>query len=696
MKKYLLLFLMCIYASIGAWAYDDITMQLHTPSDAGDLKLYYFYEPNTSSIVTTGITIASTSGNLATQASSYTNGSYGKIKITGTIGSGDLSTLNSLDAMILDLSEATLDGITAISNTKVKFLVLPDGTTRESLVNATALSGCTNLLTAIEEHVDANNKRGITAYVKVAGTLQPAMAAAGVATVLGENFKPNNDIAYYPTLNKDSKVFAFATLSGELNAYDICNGPQKVDNNGHFAWDGPALETVYDLVDPRKLTGTEVYGGFCGTTQLEELDMRDCYFSQIGDMTLSAQGANIAGTHIWKLIIPTDSRVTETPAWFTCTNSIKEICIPSNIQVIRTHFAQSVDHIWTTAATGDKSGTVYDNGCFTKADDDPIAEANSNLRGYTKLTFTGLYPCGTYTFSSNLKKIETNAFYNTTPHVKDVYCLAVNAPECHVDAFNTAMYVASGGYNPTIVDGVITRDSYVNGSSWIAMLHYPRECKTPNVQRYTDPTRQYTTASNEVDGKGGVLYYPNFSEFLAAYAQGTTGYLWNGWSREYEYGSLKESLTIGGEHWSAAIQKQANDTYIKNTDKTNPSYTSFYDVTANGLYEQPTGLVEYSKVYWDEQKLSQQGTENQHLYPAAETSEVYYKYIDANITTSEAFAAFRGTLYTLNGTSYKTATTFVENTTYYKREQIQQRNSDGELVYESCTGGDYEAEHTYT
>ena len=684
MKKYLLFIISMVCAVTGTWAYDDITMQLHTPSDAGDLKLYYFYEPDYPQIKATGVTMSSND--------LVSDKSYGKVKITGTISSSNIEALNEIDAMILDLSEATLDGITSISNTNVKFLVLPNGSTRENLVNATALAGCTNLLTAIESHND-NGEISITAYVHVAGTLQPAMAAAGLATTVSENFKINGQTAYYPNLNNNDGTLTYATLSGNLIAYDICNMKQKVDNNGHFEWDSAASETVYDLVDPRKLVGTEVYGGLSGTQQLKELDMRDCYFSQSGDMTLSAQGANIAGKDLWKVVIPTDKRVTETPAWFTCTNGIKEICIPSNIKVIRTHFAQSVDHIWTTAATGDKSGTVYDNGCFTKAEDDPIA--NESLRGYTKLTFTGLYPCGTYTFSSNLELIETNAFYNTTPHVKDVYCLAVNAPECHVDAFNTAMYVASGGYNPTIVDGVITRDSYVNGSSWIAMLHYPRECKTPNVQRYTDPTRQYTTASNEVDGKGGVLYYPNFSEFLAAYAQGTTGYLWNGWSREYQYGALKESLTIGGEHWSAAIQKQANDTYLKNTDKTNPSYTAFYDVTANGLYSQPTGLVEYSKVYWDERTLSQSGTENQHLYPAAETSEVYYNYIDANITTSEAFEAFSGTLYTKNGTSYETASSFAENTTYYKRKQTQQTNSNGELVYDPCTGGDYVAEDTY-
>ena len=682
MKKYLLLIISMVCTSIGAWAYDDITMQLHTPSDEGALKLYYFYEPDYPQINATGVTITMSSNTLVSGKS------YGKVKITGPITSSDIDALNGIDAMILDLSEATLNGITSISNTKVKFLVLPNGSTHENLVNSTALAGCTKLLTAIESHND-NKEISITAYVHVAGTLQPAMAAAGLATTVGENFKINGHTAYYPNLNNNDGTLTYVTLSGNLIAYDICNMKQKVDNNGHFEWDSAASETVYDLVDPRKLVGTEVYGGLSGTQQLKELDMRDCYFSQCGDMTLSAQGANIAGNDLWKVVIPTDERVTETPAWFTCTNGIKEICIPSNIKVIRTHFAQSVDHIWTTAASGDISGTIYDNGAYKTKDSEPTL-------GYSKFTFSGLEPYGTYTLSSNLELIESNAFYNTTPHVKDVYVLAKEAPECHVDAFNTAMYVASGGYNPTITDGVITRDSYVNGSSWITMLHYPRECVTPNVQRYTDPTRKYTTASNERDGKGGVLYYPNFSEFLAAYAQGTTGYVWNAWSQEYEYGSLKESLTIGGNYWSADIQKQGNDTYLKNPKRSENPYTSFYDVTANGLYSQPTGLEPYSNIYWNEKILYTNGSdEDDHLYPAAETSEVYYNYIDANITTSEAFAAFKGTLYIKNGTSYEQVSNFTENTTYYKREQTQKTDSNGNKVYEPCSGGDYVAEDSY-
>lgn len=263
-----------------------------------------------------------------------------------------------------------------------------------------------------------------------------------------------------------------------------------------------------------------------------------------------------------------------------------------------------------------------------------------------------------------------------------------------MDAFCTAMYVGNGGYAPTIVDGVITRDSYRNGSNWIAMLHYPRKCATPYVQRYTDPTRKYTTASNEVDGKGGVLYYPNFGEFLAAYAQGTTGYLWNAWSREYEYGMLKSTLDIGNSAWSKSIQNKANNTFLANgdSDKTNPSFTSFYDATAEGELSQPSGLEYYYNVYWDETNLNntQSGV---RLYPQAEYSSDYYMYETASQADFEDASI---TVYTKDGDTYTEASgPYDSSVTYYKRIQEQQTDANGNPVYDSCIGGDYVAQLTY-
>lgn len=694
-------------------------LHLHTAnmnSDGDNFVYYYSGDAQTDKMLTISMT-DDRRGTLSTILSDagITNATeLVKVKIVGPLASNDLTALASLNTEILDLSEATLQKETSGTytddptilvgtsaspiNTYVKFLVLPDGATRENLVNATSLAGFTGLYTAIEEHV-ADSKRSITAYVKQVGTLQPAMAAMGLASY--GTWTRNGKSAYTPDVNNKYQLIS-VTLSGNLNAYDMSAGQRNMNSNGHFVWDNPVVdEMTVTETDPRNLNGSEaVYGAFSGAFNIEEIDLRDALFTEIGDMTLSTAGLLCAKT--WKVVIPTSSSITETPAWFINSNGVKEICIPSNIETIRTRFAPSIDHIWTTATSGDTENTLYDNGVF-----DGTKDAEGNLKKVPEATgYTGYiktnnpyamdyfavqtkgYPCGTYTFSSNLKLIESNAFANTEPHVKDVYVLATTAPECHVNAFPIAMYVGNSGFSPNIVDGVITRDSYLNGANWIAMLHYPRECVTPNVQRYTDPTRKYTTASNEVDGKGGVLYYPNFSEFLAAYAQGTTGYLWNAWNQEYQYGQLQSTLNIGNSPWTEAIQKQANDTYLANPKRAQNPYTSFYDVTANGLYSQPEGLEPYYNIYWDERTLSTSGTPAQHLYPAAETSstEKTYRYLSA--TEDDFNNGIQ--LYTYdNSTKAYTAASpsYWAANTYYKRIQKQQTNQDGSLKYETCSNG---------
>ena len=103
---------------------------------------------------------------------------------------------------------------------------------------------------------------------------------------------------------------------------------------------------------------------------------------------------------------------------------------------------------------------------------------------------------------------------------RKVYVLATTAPECHVDAFSTVAYVANDAYDTSDVrtKGIITREAYRNGLSidqntkevndyvkWMAFLHYPRECATPDIQRYTDVTREYSVATGMRDGKGGII-----------------------------------------------------------------------------------------------------------------------------------------------------------------------------------------------
>lgn len=656
------------------YVFSDTDMRLHEAETTGETpdKFVYWYtgDNQTNKVLTITMTDErrGTLSTILSNAGVTSSTELVKVKITGVLASNDLAALASLNTLILDLSEATLQkessgtytsDVTILEsksaiNQYVKFLILPAGMVRDDVVenNVTTTEGIVNgtsldtsfpaLYSAISlSDYDTNNSFDFVAYNKVRGTLQPMVVAAGRGTINGSTMIRGGRTAYYPTMSGNAN--RSATISGEINAYDLSYGT-KLSADGHLVFDKRYADETLDA-DDRTNAGTEtnVAGAFAGSNGPRTLDLKAAKIQSleyINDICISYL---TPVNYLKYLMIPETSNVKETPSYFIQHNAVKEICIPSNIEVIRTHFGPSLDHIWTNGykvgqTGGDLVNTKYDNGAFESTDQEDNPKAANY--GYTDYTFSGLHPYGTYTFSSNLKMIESKAFANSTPHVKDVYVLAKKAPECHVDAFCTAMYIGNSGFSPVIDEGgVITRTSYVNGSNWITMLHYPRECITPEVQRYTDPTREYTIASNEVDGKGGVLYYPNYGEFLAAYAQGTTGYLWNAWDRTYEYGMLAATLTIGNTGWTLKNQQDANGKFLANPDLTkfpgNTKYTctSFYDVTAGGTLTQPTGLVQYDRVTWNEKTLKDNGTDTKDvkLYPTANTANTEFSF---NVNTN--------------------------------------------------------------
>lgn len=657
-----------------AWAFSSTDMRLHTANqnNDGDNYVYWYTGDAQANKVLTITMTDDRRGKLSTilgsgegNANITSSIELVKVKITGPLASDDLDALNVLNTQILDLSEATLQketsetyendntilGSSSAINSYVKFLLLPTSmiatenfyntTTKKFSIDYSALeTSFPGLYSAIAlTDYNTSNAFDFVAYNKVAGTLQPATIAAGRGTLNGSQMirgeEGNTRTAYYPVMS--GNYDRSATIAGKINAYDLSYNA-KLDADGHLAFDKRYANESLDADDRTNVgTETKIQGAFSGSNGPRTLDLKAAEITgpeYINDICISYL---VPTNYLKYLIIPETESVKETPSYFITHNTVKEICIPSNIEVIRTHFAPSVDHIWTNAASGDITGTKYDNGAFSaKSEEDAPTEANY---GYTDFTFSGLMPYGTYTFSSNLKMIESHAFANTQPHVKDVYVLATTAPECHVDAFCTAMYVGNSGFSPNVTGGVITRDSYVNGTNWITMLHYPRQCISPEVQRYTDPTRSYNIASNEIDGKGGVLYYPSYGEFLAAYAQGTTGYLWNAFDRTYEFGMLKNSLSIENTGWTLANQRSANSKFLKNpdliADNTNTKWTctSFYDVTAGGTETQPTNLAYYYKVRWDERNLYDGGSKGIQLYPQAESANDIDG--DGNITAKD-------------------------------------------------------------
>ena len=241
-----------------------------------------------------------------------------------------------------------------------------------------------------------------------------------------------------------------------------------------------------------------------------------------------------------KLLLPTDPSQKVIPAYFmsgTNDGTIESICIPYNFQYIMDYAfngcGHDLAHIYTSKGEGDTNlvDDVVDHG-FTR-------DANGKI------------DWSTYTISSNVKYIAVGAFdTNTDCPVGDVYVLALNAPICEKDAFCSNKYFGNNGFNNTTP---VCRDNYVNGNSWIAVLHFPNALNDEAKKKYTDIDRRYflQDETGAVDGDGNPIAWPVHSEFMRSWHQALTGYTWNDWSTnrcEVEQdGRFGEIFAVGGQ-----------------------------------------------------------------------------------------------------------------------------------------------------
>lgn len=540
-----------------------------------------------------------------------------KLIVTGTMSSDDtqnVSILSNLseDIRLLDMSGVTLQNIAGSNvfpfgtNPHLYSVVLPKNLED---VQAWWFEGCTNLYAAISYDTDATR---LVSYVKTPGRLKTTILDA----VKGGNTDFASDRSY---IGGGISMPALASsideikLSGTLNAVDISSGDVEcIDSEGHVGYQGESTESQ---TDTRTIVGTKVGGTLTvaggNSPAITTLDLSGAYFPVYTDMTLTAVG--YTNSAVKKVLLPTDSRQNIIPAYMFNGQfqNLFEICIPSNYEVIKTcAFAKSgqgFQHIWTTDAN---PNVTVDNGVTVS--DGTFYEGY----GATDASAIGQYTLpkwGTYTFSSNLKLIESYAFASQEVRIKDVYVLALETPECHVDAFNVYMYIGQSGFGGATVGGIVTREAYKNGNVYLTMLHYPRDCDAPYIQRYTDMGREYSIATGEVDGKGANIYYPTYGEFLRAYTQGTYGYLWNSMDDTRANGDLMYNPSNDNKGWSASQQGVVNNfvtehpgTYTSGTKAFSDAI--FYDVTLGGNTK-PAGM----KDYWE---VTYGGTQ---LYPKAET-----------------------------------------------------------------------------
>lgn len=645
------------------FVYENATFALHEKTATDNYR--YWYSEN---VADNNLVITMTNdlrGSLSDILAQVADKRYTKVTINGPITQADVAAFSKIKADILDLSGATMQRSTTVGeettyaddmtilqsssaiNDNVKFVVLPPTTTRDNLsltydattktVKSTLLQGFTGLYTALA--YNATTKTMVT-YVKEEGTLQPAVVAAGLGTIDADgSFKPADSgtkQTYFPSLANLENLY----LSGNVNAYDVTSNGVELDKDGHLRWNMPHAESVTPNPNRELDGGTgslASYGGL-NSASLKMLDMKWASFKQNTDMTVSVW--NCVGASCTKCVISEVPTVKELPADFFNIhgNKIWAWCIPSNIEILRSRSFITADYIWTTPYL-DGSGnsldpegdnTRLDNGYYPTEnawDNNTASYATDAGFSYVETTDNPRPFAGTFTFGSNIKLIETGFCPDTEPHVSDVYVLNTTAPECHVDAFSHVMYNGNGGFSPVIENGIITRKSYRNNGHAIAMLHYPRQTTDPQIQRYTDPTRVYSIATGLRDGKGAIIYFPNQSEFLRAFNQGTYGYTWNAWDPTRGINNVPNAVVSGSmsptENWKATSQAAANDLYVANTkvDDSEKKFYSFYDVTL-GDNTKPTSLVEYYKVNWNTSSYTYSVAESGgNLYPQAETTD---------------------------------------------------------------------------
>ena len=550
-----------------------------------------------------------------------------------TLSDDDISALNNLLAYVtIDLQDAISGAAFTFANSGVKNLILPDGWTKAE-VKACAQAVGSNLGSAYSQNVLSDSEAELVVYVNKSGSLRDAMDHCFIDN------KANNKIG--SGINRYDQQFTkikYVSLMGNVAARDF-NGAKnnKYDPDGHFVFNVPADETsttgnagIGGVT--RELLGTPMAGALVGAN-LITLDLEDALITDAHCDDLNLSWSNVIANDTKVINIPTTSDLTILPADFLnlTAKSFEEICIPGNIQVIRTRALYISDsnlrHIWTTGtktlAEGEVDHTVYDNGAYILGGDSHTGHAALDDTNWNKES-TSPVRYGTITLPPNLTLIESHAV--KSDYISDVYSLSVTAPECHVDAFSSVMYMG----NNTIrgdVNGMITRESYAvstDEAKYIAFLHYPRESTTPDIQRYTDVTREYSVATTLRDGKGNVIYFPNQSELNRAYYQGQTGYLWYAWNSHRTPESWGNANSFdqamiegeGGFSHTNANQTKANDLYIANS-YTDPDKTdrSFYDVrldaTEQPSFAKPSDLKWYYNTEW----------EGKQLYPQMETTQ---------------------------------------------------------------------------
>ena len=477
----------------------------------------------------------------------------------GTVGSADIAAINSFTEaagpLVYNLADAegvSKSDLSSITNTKVEYIILPHAMAVEQIEKSCFSQSLTNSETFKAAIAASTDKKKLSAYVNVAGSLAKARCyVTGNSADQAGNYKP--------TVQGLTSVI----LGGNLNASDIST---KQENN-------KGLQNEYSTIT--------------------SLDLEKAYFANVYDMRLgnsgqvevNGQSVTMDGAGFQQSTVltevklpatpddPNAPRMTEIPEG--CLNGIKSLHnlhIPYNYEKIGwiAFWETGINHI----TTEDAAGALIDNGP------------------------------NTYTFSANIKELgkpgqgEGNAVFPGNQFVTDVYCLAMTTPVCYAHTFHANMVYAHGG----IYDGVYCREKYIkyeNGQphNAVTMLHFPSQESYVNakgndtgyndmVANYTDPTRVYSKKdqTDAVDANGNPLLWPDQGEVLYTRGMALAGYIWTNYQN-------KKYMTGGDGHLESMGDPTGNQAAFY------PNYVGWHEfVLSMATYVDPNEIVVNKKI----------------------------------------------------------------------------------------------------
>lgn len=436
--------------------------------------------------------------------------------------------VNLIHVSLKDANKTTFEVLETIKNNNIEYLALPD-------------AKCDTTSTLFPTlHENMPNLKGLGYFNDTTFTAQTWKEPGGIC-ILTAMMQP----VLIP--GNTSKVKS-VRISGPVNAEDLGRESTTVDEKGHLTYKITTRCVQDDKVDPlnKKYIATS-------TDRADHYVRSHGAFSYANFSTADLSGAEIDENYPNDLClsllacyqncdtIALPSKGKEIPVGcFANFGKLTSICIPESYEYIRSAAFDNLNSLRNISTTsGDSIISLGDN---------------------------------TMVISKNMKLIETGAFSNVEKIV-DVYCLGNEAPEAQRWAFNTTMTYGNSGFSPS---PAITRKNYVNHEKPISVLHFPTTCTAEQIEKYTDPTREYsiTDGQGTTDGNGHYLVWPNQSEFIRAYVQGHTGYTWKAWNTKRE--PYNNGLVYALNEGMQAHQSQA-DSLWKKSDS--PTGTKFYDST---------------------------------------------------------------------------------------------------------------------